>query len=203
MTPRGISWVDPSDYPQFDLLDIKQQLRIDHEEFDNLILNFHLPAAVQWAEGETHRAIVSRAHTWTLDEFPLDAPYAIRLPRGRTQSVESIVYRLDGVATTLTGPDASPIGTGWLQDLNNDAGGLLYPPTNSSWPTADIDQPDPVVVNFTAGYLTGEVPPVIWQAIMMHIADALDIVGSADFGPATNTQYKRDLLSAYRKVAFY
>ena len=195
--PLRISWDAITSYP-ITLQTIKDQLRIDHEQFDPLIMSVHLPAAITWAETETKRSIVSREHRWVLDSFPIDRQERLDLPRGKTQSVASIAYVTNGSTTTLTGPSTSPVGTGWVEDLSGDSGGVLMPTQGNSWPSADIDHPNPVTVTFTAGWLAAEIPPDLVAAIIFYIGDAIDLPSSADLGQYTDLNFKDGLVSRYR-----
>lgn len=153
---------------------------LEEADFDDLV-EMYLAAAVEWAEGFMHRTIISRAHEWTLRDFPRYGRQEIRLPRGKTQSVEQIVYARNGSTTTLTGPSSgSPADADWQEQLDGDDGGLLMPPRGSDWPTTDDDVPAPVVVHFTAGWAAADVPVQIKHAVAMYVADAFENRGDAE-----------------------
>ena len=175
-----------------DLALIKTHCKIDGTDLDDNI-EVYLKAAIEWAEGEMHRSIFSRSHTWVLRDFPIDGRMEIRLPRGKTQSIESIVYQSNGSPVTLTGPSSgSPAGTSWQEDLRGDDGAILLPPRGSNWPSVDYDAPAPVAINFTAGWLAAEVPAEIIHAILFSISDAIDISGTADLMLGDAVQMLRD-----------
>lgn len=145
------------------------------------MLELYVRAGVEWAEGFTHRTIFKRAHVWTLREFPDTYRSEIRLPRGKTRSVESIQYVAGGVPHALTGPSSgSPAGTDYQEDLGGDDGGFIMPPRTGSWPSSDDDVPAPVTVNFTAGWDNADVPSEIIHAILFSVDDALELRGQAD-----------------------
>jgi hypothetical protein len=180
------------------LQDVKDQLRILDDQFDPLLYDIHIPAAVNWAEGFMHRNIVSRSSTWVIQDFPRGIDESIRLPLGKTQSVTSVAYTQNNSVTTLTGPSSgSPEGTGYREDLTGDSGGVLYPPYNETWPSVDTDAPQPIVITFSAGWLASEIPGQIKHAIYMYCADAIDVVGGADATKA-NLAAKETLLSSWR-----
>ncbi len=180
MQPKSLSWDADTAVP-LDLHIIKSQLRIDHDEFDPVIMGLHLPGAVEWAEGEMHRSILSKTHYWVLSDFPRSADQSIRLPRGKTQSVASIAYVSNNATTTLTGPSSgSPQGTGYREDLRGNGGGKLYPAVNSSWPSVDVDAPTPVLITFSAGWTQAQIPSDIRQALAMYISDGLEITGTSE-----------------------
>lgn len=160
-------------------------LRVDYGD-DDVLLDLYVRAAISWCENALHRTVFERSHRWVLRDFELCYPQAIRLPRGKTQSVERIEYSSGGEAVTLYGPtgDASPAGADYQEDLRGDDGGVLMPVRGGSWPSVDRDVPAPVVVQFTAGYAADAVPPDLLHGILFTIADCYDIRGTGDFNPA-------------------
>jgi uncharacterized phiE125 gp8 family phage protein len=197
-----IATLDSSPLP-LDLTLVKAHLAVDGDDSDALI-EAYIMAAIHWAEGATRRSIYSRTHTWVLRDFPRDGCQEIRLPRGKTQSIESVAYSDGGTVTTLTGPSGSPAGTGWQEDLRGDDGAVLMPARGSSWPAVDYDVPSPVAITFTAGWLAAEVPQDVIHAMLFACSDAFDTRGSADlttFGPNLNT--REALISPYRLHRWY
>lgn len=196
----AFEWDSP--YP-IDLDLVKAQCSIDDDRFD-AILPAWIRSAVEWAEGSSHRTIFSRAHSWVLKGFPLGGMQGIRLPRGKTQSVESVVYVSGGQEYTLTGPSSDPVGTGYQESLIGDDGGWLLPPRGQSWPSVDSDVPAPVRVNFTAGWLAGEVPGDVLHAILFAVADCVDIRGTPDLNTHGGSLEAREgLISSYRLSRWY
>lgn len=188
---------------------IKQHCSIDDDDFNDQ-LEVYLSAAILWAEGSTHRTIFSRAHKWVLKDFPYSERNEIRLPRGKTRSVESVQYSLNGAAQTLRGPTSgSPIGSSYQEDLRGDDGAILMPPRGGSWPSPDIDVPAPVTINFTAGWLPADVPADVLHAVLFSISDAFDLRGTSDFSPAMiqlggpRFEAREALISPYRLVRWY
>lgn len=188
---------------------IKKHCSIDDADFDDQ-LDVYLKAAIEWAEGSTHRTIFSRSHTWVLKDFNYEGRFEIKLPRGKTQSIESIEVSVNGTTTTLTGPSSgSPAGTDYQEDLRGNDGGIVMPPRGGSWPTPDFDVPAPVAINFTAGWASASVPADIVHAILFAISDAFDLRGTSDFNPAMiatggpRMEAREALISAYRLVRWY
>jgi uncharacterized phiE125 gp8 family phage protein len=183
---------------------LKSHCAIDGTEFDALLTTY-LFGAVAWAENAMHRTIFARTHRWVLRSFPLDGSQEIRLPRGKTQSIESIQYSVNGSTVTLTGPSSgSPAGTGYQEDLSGDDGGVLMPVRGSSWPSADEDAVAPVVVNFTAGWSAAEVPSDILHALLFAVSDAYEMRGEADVASVgRNLTVREILISAYRLHRWY
>ena len=180
MRSLSLSWSADTELPVSVAL-VKDQLRISHTEFDDLITTLHIPAAVQWAEGFMHRSILAKTHTWVLQDFPQTADQAILLPRGKVQSVASIVYTSGGTQTTLRGPTSgSPIGTDYRENLMDESCGMIYPIDN--WPTVDTSVPQPVVITYSAGWTSTQVPADIKAALCRFVADQLDVPGVQDMG---------------------
>jgi len=169
---------------------------------DELLL-LYMKAAIAWAEGEMHRTIYARSHRWVLRSFPSDEYQEIRLPRGKTQSVDSIQYTSSGGLFTLTGPSASPPGSNFLQDLRSDDGGVVMPLASGSWPGSDLNVPDPVVINFTAGWSTSAVPADITQALLFYVSDAFELRGTADVAGGPTADLREAKISAYRLHRWY
>lgn len=167
------------------------------DSYDDELLELYWRSAILWAEGQMKRTILARSHRWVLREFPYDCFSEIRLPRGKTQSVDSIVYKVSSSPITLTGPDASPPGSAWQQDLTGDDGGVLMPPLGGSWPSADLNVPDPVVVNFTAGWELESIPDDILVALLFYVSDAFEIRGTDDIEKGRHHDIRLGKLSPY------
>jgi hypothetical protein len=166
-----------------DLTLIKTHCTVDGTDLDDNI-EIYLKAAIDWAEGSMKRTIFSRSHQWVLKDFPHCDRQEIRLPRGRTSSVESIVYWNGGQSYTLTGPSSgSPAGDDFQEALQGNDGAILMPVRGGDWPSVDWDVPSPVTINFTAGWASADVPGEIIHALLFSISDAIDLRGTADFTP--------------------
>lgn len=183
---------------------IKTHCAIDGSNFDALLTTY-LFAAIAWAEGATHRTIFARSHRWVLRDFPRwPYPHSIRLPRGKTLSVEGIDYVQNGQTLTLTGPSSgSPAGTDYREDLSGDDGGVIAPMSGGLWPSVDCDAPAPVVIRFTAGWQAGQVPSDIFHALLFAVSDAFEMRGEADMTMGRDFQTRETLISSYRLARFY
>lgn len=201
--PLLLDWAADTDLP-VTIADVKLQLRILDDQYDALLNDIYIPGAVAWAEGEMKRSILAKVHYWVLSDFPRGKDQSIRLPRGKTQSVASIAYTAGNATSTLTGPTSgSPAGTSYREDLRGNDGGVLMPNYGSTWPDVDLESPTPVLITFTAGWTSAQVPADIKGALMMYCADRLDIVGASDLGPHSNLNAKDLLLSGYRLERWY
>lgn len=188
---------------------VEQHLRLDASDQDDLLKSFVL-AAAEWAEGDTHRTIFKRDVRWVLREFPYDGRMEIQLPRGKTNSVASIQYSVNGSMVTMRGPSSgSPTGTDFQEDLRGDGGAILMPARGGSWPSADCDVPAPVVITFSAGWVPAEVPMDIVHAMLFAVSDAFDIRSTSDFDASTLSAtgprfaVRSALISPYRMSRVY
>lgn len=188
---------------------VEQHLRLDTNDQDELLKAFVL-AAAEWAEGETHRTIFKRDVRWILRGFPYDGRMEIQLPRGKTNSVASIQYSVNGSVVTMRGPSSgSPAGTDYQEDLRGDDGAVLMPARGGSWPSADCDVPAPVVITFSAGWVPTEVPTDIVHAMLFAVSDAFDVRNTADFNSAIMAAsgprfaVRSSLVSPYRLSRVY
>lgn len=211
--PIGLEVGAPVGSPEPDLplsLDlVRQHCAVDGSDLDEL-LTLYARAALEWAEGSTHRAILARPHRWFLRDFPRGRDQSIRLPRGRTHAVAGVSYVVNGAAVTLRGPTSDTPGADYQEELRDDSGGLLLPPRGHSWPSCDIDAVVPVTIEFTAGWLLAEVPADVQHAILFAIADMLELRGTSDTtslaaaASAGRTLDTREtLLSAWRLTRLY
>lgn len=178
-TPDIATPVDP------DIL--KAHLAVDGSSLDDL-LAVYLQAATTWAEGSMHRSIMARSHEWVLKDFPrrcnrLDTEEIV-LPRGLTQSVDSITYTdSGGTSRTMYGPSSgSPTqSVSFQEDLRSDDGGRLRPIRGRCWPSVDCEAVSPVVITFRAGWEDPvDVPAPITHALMFACSDMLEMRGTAD-----------------------
>lgn len=199
-----ITAIDQSPLP-LDISLVKDHLAVIDDDSNALIEKLIL-AAINWAEGTTRRTIYSRSHTWILRDFPRDGCEQFRLPRGKTQSVESIVYSLNGSTATLYGPSSSesPATAGFQESLTGDDGGYLMPLRGESWPSVDYDVPAPVIITFTAGWLAAEVPADVEHAMLFAVSDSFELRGSGDLDRSgSHFEIREALISSYRLKRWY
>jgi uncharacterized phiE125 gp8 family phage protein len=200
----SVAALDQSPLP-LDITLVKEHLAVTSNDTDSIIETF-IRASILWAEGSMRRTIYARQHEWVLNDFPYEGDYRIDLPRGKTQSVESIVYYQNGSAITLNGPSssASPTQNDYQEDLTGDDGGVLMPVRGSGWPTVDTDVPAPVKITFNAGWLAAEVPQDVEHALLFSCSDAYDLRGSGDFTVfGRNFETRELLISPYKIHRWY
>lgn len=138
-----------------DLALLKQYVGINYNDMDDVLAMFLL-GAIEDFENRSHRAVIARPHRWVLRCFP--SAGEIRLPAGKTQSVESVAYVDGGAEVPLAGFDV---------DTASDDGGLLS--YAGGWPAASR-----VVIEFTAGWLPTEVPRQVKTALFYAVQANLD-----------------------------
>lgn len=168
--------VDPLEAspPAISLTLLKTHLAIDFADLDDLI-ELNLASAIAAFEAATHRTVLRRAHRWVLRDFPQTPYQEIRLPRGKTQAVNSVAVIVGGATTTLTGPSSgSPAGTGYQEDLRGEDGGTIMPSAGQSWPSPDLDHPAPVTITFEAGWDAAAIPYDILRAILFSVRTGID-----------------------------
>jgi uncharacterized phiE125 gp8 family phage protein len=181
---------------------VKDHLAVDGIDSDALIETY-IMAGIRWAETFMRRTIFARSHSWVLRDFPRHRELRVWLPRGKTQSVESIVYVNGGQSVALSGPSSAAPGTDFAEDLRGDNGGFVLPTSGASWPAADCDAASPVVINFTAGWLADQLPRDVLHGILFAVSDAFDNRGTADLSQGRNFSTRDALLSPYRLHRFY
>jgi hypothetical protein len=78
------------------------------------------------------------------------------------------------------------------------------PPRSQSWPSTDLDVPAPVTINFTAGWLAGNVPDDIIHGLLFAVSDGFELRGSADITQiGRNFETREILISPYRLKRWY
>jgi uncharacterized phiE125 gp8 family phage protein len=179
-----ITVITPPNAEPLTVDEMRTYLRIDGTDED-ATLTALIAGARDWCESFTRRALIQRTVDVVLDRFPpaskLKPKREIVLPFGRALSVTSIAYiDTSGVLQTLTGPDASPAGTAFQQDLSDDYHGVIAPGYGLDWPeTRDVL--GAVKVRCTVGYGTAaEIPAQLRDAMRFRIASLYEGRGEQD-----------------------
>ena len=142
-----------------DLTEIKQHLRIDAVDEDDLLMAY-IEAATDYCQDLQNRAYMDQTWDLTLERFPVGDIISIPLPP--LQSVTSITYLgTGGTTNTLT-------ASTYLVDTTSEPGSvsLAY---QEVWPTIDLQPVNGVVVRFVAGYgsTMSVIPTMAKQAIKL------------------------------------
>lgn len=149
--------VEPTGEP-VSLLDIKKDLRVDHDEEDGRISSLILSARMT-LEQFTNSSFVTQTRVLKLDAFP--ACETIYLPNGPVQSVTSISYIDDAGATqTLT------LNTDYYADFDSKIARIE---AVNYWPST-FDRPNAVTITYVCGYgAASTVPAPIKSALSLIV----------------------------------
>jgi uncharacterized phiE125 gp8 family phage protein len=138
--------VEPSGEP-VSLLDIKKDLRVDHDEEDGRIGSMIISAR-QTIEQYTNSSLITQTRVLKLDAFP--ACETIYLPNGPVQSVTSISYvDEDGNTQNLV------LDTDYYADFDSKIARLE---AVNFWP-ATKDRPNAVTITYVCGYGSASAVP--------------------------------------------
>lgn len=154
--------VDTEDHRELPvaLLDLKEQLRIEHDDQDRLLLRAIL-AATSEAENYIGGPIMARSFDLVLDGFPTGE---IELANGPVRSVTSITYYdAAGVSQTLDAAAYYLLTAGAVPAVH------LAP--DQSWPDTQ-ERENAVTVRYVAGYAAkpSAVPAAISHAVTLRAA---------------------------------
>lgn len=148
--------VAPSVVLPLSLSEAKLALRVDVPDDDALIADL-VRAAADYVQDQTWSSLYLQTWELVLPGFPgcgayRDSacywharPQAIRLPRPPVASVVGVTYR-DGNG------DAVVLDPGVYQLVTAEDGAWLVPSYGSQWPVANPETPEPLVVEYIAGY---------------------------------------------------
>jgi len=154
--------------------DVRQHLKVDLTDDDNLIVNVYLPEAVAAAQMETQRQLVSARYQYILDAFPgpslMGVPlnhafsipaHAVQMPISPVIQIVSIQYTaMDGSTQTMPSTDYV------IDQTCNPA--RITPVFGKIWPIT-LPQIGSVRITFDAGYVA--------QFVVDSAADTVAISG--------------------------
>lgn len=141
------------------LIEVKQHLRITHDDEDAL-LAFYVLAAQEYAERTTRRQLLTATYTLGLNAFP--ACRMLPLPRPPLQSVTSVTY-LDtsGASQTLATTGYSVVTTS--------EPGYLALKYSQSWPST-YSQAQAITITYVAGWASySAVPSLLKMALFLLV----------------------------------
>lgn len=158
------------------LAEAKSHLRVDVADDDEVILDM-IRAAADMFQDQTWSSMYVQTWELILPCFPGDPEFTrcpcywaprkdtIRLPRPPVASVVSVTY-IDA------GGDQVVIDPGQYALVSAEDGAWLMPSAGAAWPSAMVDAPEPVVIEYLAGYngTTIPFPAQARQAVRMLIA---------------------------------
>lgn len=114
--------------------------------------------AVEMAEDDSQRSFASQTWKLRMDFFPP----VVELRRPPIVSVDSVQYiDLDGATQTWS-------SSNYDTDLSSAPGRIIPADTSTGWPSTN-DEPNAVIVTFTAGYVNEAVPAKAIKAILLAL----------------------------------
>lgn len=150
----AINTTTAATFPGLTLGDIKQQLRILHDDDDAALADIGAEA-VDYVERMTGWYFATRTLTVSLPRFPV---CELELPIVPVTAVNSIKY-YDAENTDTTWAD-----TEYFTSLNDASPSSVLPGYGKIWPSTYV-RPDSVRIELVAGYTTAaSVPPVLRRA---------------------------------------
>ncbi len=144
---------------------VKGQLRLDADEEQARIESVLVPAAVDWVESLTSRALITQTWYGRLDRFP-DEDYIV-IPKPPLASITSVSYvDGDGVTQVLAPAKYVVEALAGLRALH----GKVHLAYNETWPTTRA-QANAVTIEFVCGYgaTPASVPGALRQALLVLI----------------------------------
>ena len=151
--------IGPNEEP-VSLSEAKLHSRIDHNDEDALI-NTLITAARQLSETFTGRAFCTQTVEYRLDRWP--SGRAIYLPVPPVQTINSVVYLdADGNPETLTA------GTDYIADTDSPLARVVLP-KSKSWPTAQMYEVNPIIIQFETGVAAADVPASVKAAMKLIV----------------------------------
>ncbi|PZO17635.1 MAG: hypothetical protein DCF26_09410 [Burkholderiales bacterium] len=171
------------------LAEVLGHLREDASVSDADVLDL-ITVARETCEDRTERTMLSTPWRLTMDSFP-DAFELVQPPIIAVQSVQFVDEA--GVLQTLDPADYT------LDNVSEP--GYLVPAYGKEWP-ATRNQPNAVVVNYTAGYgtLPSSVPSPLRRWMKLAIADLYQNRGASSEKPKVKHNFVDGLLDPYRMV---
>lgn len=162
LATRSVRIITPVLVEPIDIDTARRHLRLDtygtspevHPE-DDLITDIYLPAAREYCEMLSGRAMAPTELLFSFSMFPgVQVAFqrnGIEMPIGPALSIQSVDY---------TDGDGIPqIISDYQQDLYR-GNGYIFPSVNGSWPTAQIGLTNAVQIRYVAGYDPDTASPI-------------------------------------------
>lgn len=162
----GIRLIEPPTESALSLIQIKQDLRVDHND-DDAILSRTIQEATEWLERRLGVKLMPQTWEFIIDEFPTDE---IRLPFGPVQSIVQVAY--DHAETAIE--NILPSSEYTLDDVSYRVvpEPWLFPTT--AWP-ATFEAINSVRIQFIAGHATADlVPGPMKSALRLKVRELYD-----------------------------
>lgn len=173
----GLSVVTPPNDEPLSLDEVKQHLKLDIDDDDELVIAAYLPAVREACENYLSRSLITQTLRQTFDCWPS----CMRLEHPPVQSVTSIEYVDDNGVTQTLDPSAYQI------DLSSDGPARIMPAYGEVWPSVRPDTFNAVTVTFVAGYADqASVPGPIRSAMLLFIAHLYENRSAINIGNIVN-----------------
>jgi uncharacterized phiE125 gp8 family phage protein len=147
--------------PIVPLNEAKAHLRVDNDAEDGLITSYieAATAALDGPNGLLKRSVKAKTYLMLMEEYPAGTDMQLRLPLPPLTLVDQVFVQ------KVSGPHIVP-GDGWSFISGDES--LLYP--ESMWPAVEGELARfPFRIRYSAGYTAGQLPPLIKQAILIHV----------------------------------
>lgn len=170
------------------LTEIKDFLRIDHDDEDTLLSSL-IVAARNYAEDYQNRPLITQTwHLW-LEDFPPHDCMPIRL-KANLQSVTSVKYYPDGGSETVFA------SASYIADVADYVGKIVLN-DDYQWPSEDLQAANGVCIEFVCGYpikdvglasedYAGNVPEMTKTALKLWIAHHFENREGSELPKAVN-----------------
>jgi uncharacterized phiE125 gp8 family phage protein len=173
------------------LTEAKQHLRVTGTSDDTYITTL-ISVAGSLCESYAGRSFTDQTREVRLDKFPCDSGEII-LPYGPVQTVDEFSY-----IDTDDDDQLLVENTHFRLDVHSDLARLK--PING-WPGADTVM-NALIIEYTAGYVTGEIPAQIKQAMLMQIGTFFEnrqdeITGTIVAGLSWSSKALLDTIKVY------
>ena len=141
------------------LAEVKVQLREFGTDQDTLIESM-IRGAVEECEGLLHRSILPA--TWVWRGAFCTSPIIIPQPAREITSVQC--WDAAGAQQTLAET------TEWTSDVEDDYRCFVFPASGQAWPSATLDRPNPVRIEFAGGWEDADaVPRVVKTWVLLRV----------------------------------
>jgi len=149
--------ISPPAIEPISLQEAKDHLRLDFNDDDSLIESLLIPAARQFAEDYTHRALITQTLEYSLDDFTK----TIKLPKPPLKYVISINYQ-DLTQTIVT------LDPTQYQAYPEDTPAIICQSYGTIWPVA-LPVKNAIKIRYIAGYGNPQDIPATLRAAMLLI----------------------------------
>ncbi len=168
------------------LTDARDHLRVIGNDEDKLIRD-KIRAAISFVENASGHVLTPCTYRMNVDKFT----DLIEIDRKPISEITSITY------TDSSGNEQTLAAADYSIDKSSQPARLVAAP-GKSFPLTN-EMPGNVVINFTAGYASTEIPPALREAVLLVLAHLYDNRG--DEGHRAISRTVNDLLHPEKQIA--